>query len=562
MSFKDLGIEKKLIILFVGIFLLAIFSLGYLHLSDAIDEFMSRKSTVAQAALEAGQTVRMQMGKAWHDELIASDSFTQAKECRKASSVDARLQCARQTKLHGVIPVILMLDAIRTATKPLGMDVRVAKRDRPRDPKAQGNSVEIALMDEMARSNRKEIARADSSSGQFLFAREIRADEGCLECHGNKQKVDWFGFDQEEWKVNQQVGVIILSSPLAELDAAKQRIVLKIALIAGGVFLVGLLLFVGTMRRFIINPVRLMAEKLGLMADGNLDVTVGVHSRDEVGQMGTALNQMASKLREVIGKVSEAAMQVSTGSSEIADAAQTLSQGAVEQAASIEETSSAMEEMTSSIQQNTDNANTTQSISQKAARDAEDGGQAVGKAVHAMKEIASKIGIIEEIARQTNLLALNAAIEAARAGEHGKGFAVVAAEVRKLAERSQLAAGEISQLSASSVDIAERAGGIITKLVPDIQKTAVLIQEINTSSLEQSQGAIQINQAIQQLDQVIQQNAGASEQMAATADELSGQSGQMNEAIAFFNLGQQTHRPTHRSQRKGASKSRLMLSNG
>ncbi|MEO5331090.1 MAG: methyl-accepting chemotaxis protein [Magnetococcus sp. YQC-5] len=277
------------------------------------------------------------------------------------------------------------------------------------------------------------------------------------------------------------------------------------------------------------------------IAGGDLTATIQLDQKDEVGQLANTLKEMAEKLREVIGEVSIAAEQVSIGSNEISDAAQNLSQGATEQAASIEETSSSMEEMSSNISQNTDNANTTQNISQKAAKDAAEGGVAVGKAVQAMKEIASKIGIIEEIARQTNLLALNAAIEAARAGEHGKGFAVVAAEVRKLAERSQTAAGEISHLSASSVEVAEKAGGIINTLVPDIQKTAELIQEINASSQEQNQGAGQINQAIQQLDQVIQKNAGASEEMAATAEELSAQAETMAHSISFFNLGQQAH---------------------
>ncbi|MEO5340914.1 MAG: methyl-accepting chemotaxis protein [Magnetococcus sp. MYC-9] len=275
------------------------------------------------------------------------------------------------------------------------------------------------------------------------------------------------------------------------------------------------------------------------MSNGDLTINCTSNRQDELGDMSRAIDSMATKLREVLGEVTTASEQVSIGSNEISDAAQSLSQGATEQAASIEQTSSAMEEMSSNISQNTDNANTTQNIAQKAAKDAAEGGSAVNQAVHAMKEIASKIGIIEEIARQTNLLALNAAIEAARAGEHGKGFAVVAAEVRKLAERSQQAAGEISHLSASSVDVAEKAGGIINKLVPDIQRTAELIQEITASSQEQNQGAGQINQAIQQLDHVIQKNAGASEEMAATAEELSSQADLLAHSIAFFNIGQQ-----------------------
>ncbi|MBF0437404.1 MAG: HAMP domain-containing protein [Magnetococcales bacterium] len=292
--------------------------------------------------------------------------------------------------------------------------------------------------------------------------------------------------------------------------------------------------------RLIVNALNKGVTFAQIIAGGDLTATIDLDQKDELGQLANALKGMAEKLRQVIGDVSAAASQVTAGSNQISDAAQGLSQGATEQAASIEETSSAMEEMTSNIAQNTDNSTTTQTIAQKAAKDAEEGGLAVGEAVSAMKEIASKIGIIEEIARQTNLLALNAAIEAARAGEHGKGFAVVAAEVRKLAERSQTAAGEISQLSTSSVGIAEKAGGIINKLVPDIQKTAELIQEIAASSNEQNQGASQINQAIQQLDQVIQQNAGASEEMAATAEELSSQAEMMNQSMSFFNIGHQT----------------------
>ncbi|MBF0587613.1 MAG: methyl-accepting chemotaxis protein [Magnetococcales bacterium] len=249
-----------------------------------------------------------------------------------------------------------------------------------------------------------------------------------------------------------------------------------------------------------------------------------------------ALLDMVDNLSNVVRDIRRSADQLAGDSRQVQDSSQGLSQGATEQAASVEETSAAMEQMTANIQQNTENAQQTESIAQKAAKNAAEGGEAVKKAVDAMRQIAEKINIIEEISRQTNLLALNAAIEAARAGEHGKGFAVVASEVRKLAERSQTAAGEISSLSASSVEVAEQAGGVINQVVPDIQKTAELIQEIAAASAEQNQGASQINSAIQQLDQVIQQNAGAAEEMSATADELSSEAQQLDQAIGFFKI--------------------------
>ena len=268
------------------------------------------------------------------------------------------------------------------------------------------------------------------------------------------------------------------------------------------------------------------------------DLTVSFDGMNcEGDSICAAMREMVKSLRDTVSTVVMVGGDLVSGSAQVSAGAQTVSSGSTEQAASIEETSSSMEEMASNIQQNTDNASTTEQISQQAARDAKESGDAVVRAVGAMKQIAEKIGIIEEIARQTNLLALNAAIEAARAGEHGKGFAVVAAEVRKLAERSQTAAGEIGSLSASSVEVAERAGTMLTKLVPDIQKTAELVQEITASSREQTQGADQINAAIQQLDQVIQQNAGASEELSSSADELSDHASQLELAIGFFKTG-------------------------
>jgi methyl-accepting chemotaxis protein len=297
--------------------------------------------------------------------------------------------------------------------------------------------------------------------------------------------------------------------------------------------------------------VRPLTEAVGIanrLAAGDLTVEVEVKSKDETGQLLEAIKNMVDKLKQVVGDVMSAADNVSSGSQELSSTAQQMSQGATEQAASAEEISSSMEEMASSIRQNTDNAMQTEKISIKSSVDAKEGGKAVIETVAAMKEIATKISIIEEIARQTNLLALNAAIEAARAGEHGKGFAVVASEVRKLAERSQSAAGEISGLSTRSVAIAEQAGEMLTRMVPDIQRTAELVQEITASSKEQDTGAEQINKAIQQLDQVIQQNASASEEMASTSEELSSQAEQLSDAVAFFKIDSGGHSRAPRQQ--------------
>jgi len=289
----------------------------------------------------------------------------------------------------------------------------------------------------------------------------------------------------------------------------------------------------------ITRPLSMAVANANLVSQGDLrnDLESSFLGRkDEVGELGRALDHMTRSLRELAGSVQAAVTQVAAGSEQISTTAQQMSQGAAEQAASAEEVSSAVEESAATIKQNTDNALATEKISQKTAADAIEGGRTVNGAVAAIKEIADKVGIIEEIARQTNLLALNAAIEAARAGEAGKGFAVVASEVRKLAERSQTAAGEITTLAASTVAASTQAGEIIDGLVPSIRKTADLVQEIASASQEQSSGTDQIGKAMIQLDTVIQQNASASEELASMAEELSGQSEQLSQTMSFFKL--------------------------
>ncbi|MGE0083164.1 MAG: methyl-accepting chemotaxis protein [Desulfococcaceae bacterium] len=296
------------------------------------------------------------------------------------------------------------------------------------------------------------------------------------------------------------------------------------------------------------------AEVTKMIASGDLTVTVDTGNNDEIGQLMKSMKNMAEKLREIIGEVRQVTEQVDsgmrmirTGTEELSATASDLSQGANEQAASSQQVSASMEEMTSGIRQNADNASETGKIALSCAQNAEKGGKAVEETVAAMKKISEKISIIDEISTQTNFLALNAAIEAARAGGQGKGFAVVASEVRKLAVESKKAAAGISKLSASSVEIAEKAGEMLHQIVPDIRKTAELVHEITVSGNEQILGAEQVNTALQQLDFVIQKNAQAAEHLAATATELAAganetavvQMKKLKQSIGFFRISEE-----------------------
>ena len=273
-----------------------------------------------------------------------------------------------------------------------------------------------------------------------------------------------------------------------------------------------------------------------IVAAGDLTSKIEVKTRDETGQLMQALKEMNDSLVRIVGEVRGSTDALSSASEEVSATAQSLSQASSEQAASVEETSASVEQMTASITQNTENAKVTDGMALQAAQQASEGGQSVGQTVEAMKQIAKRIGIIDDIAYQTNLLALNAAIEAARAGEHGKGFAVVAGEVRKLAERSQVAAQEIGEMASASVAVAEKAGKLLAEMVPSIKKTSDLVQEIAAASEEQSSSVGQVNTAMGQLNQLTQQNASSSEELAATAEQMSGQAQQLQQVVAFFKV--------------------------
>jgi methyl-accepting chemotaxis protein len=354
----------------------------------------------------------------------------------------------------------------------------------------------------------------------------------------------------------------ILSEEQMLDNAQHTRVIVSSASMAA--ILIGLF-FGFVITKSITRPLKKSVDFTRAVAGGDLNYHLDIEQKDEVGQLAGALNSMVSKLRNVVDDVRNASDGVAAGSQELTARSGQMSQGATEQAASAEEASSSVEEMNATIMQNSDNAQQTEKIARQSAEDAAKSGDAVAETVNAMKDIAGKISIIEEIARQTNLLALNAAIEAARAGEHGKGFAVVAAEVRKLAERSQTAAGEISKLSGTSVEVADRAGAMLAKLVPDIRKTAELVQEISAASKEQTSGANQINSAIQQLNQVIQMNAGAAEEMASTSEDLSSQAEQLRTTISFFKAGELDSRRARATVNKlgaGAAEARGLASGG
>jgi methyl-accepting chemotaxis protein len=504
MSYRDLRIATKMITGFFAIVALfaglTIFSIiKVVHLSDLQD----RGAELSQEALEI--------------EAISE----------------------RATAVYSEIADTIINRDLAAAGRSLEESKAQMKRDLERISAIVDTDAERRLADDVSKAYARYIDAWEKNVIPLLKADKV--DEGAL------KKADDV-IDDLRTAVHEPLSEIVKSvvanAKEGDLtyDAVRQSTVqIMIVAVILGVLLASILAIIIT--RALSRPLMEAVSVSNRLAEGDLRTEIKLAGQDEVGQLLAAMKNMVDRLRTVAGDVQAAAEGVSQGSQQLSATSTQMSQGATEQASSIEEISSSMEEMASNVKQNADNASQTETIAVKAATDAKEGGAAVGKTVQAMKEIAAKISIIEEISRQTNLLALNAAIEAARAGEHGKGFAVVASEVRKLAERSQRAAGEITELSGASVKVAERAGELLGKILPDVQKTAELVQEISAASREQDGGLEQINKAIQQLDQVSQNNAAASEETSSTAEELASQAEQMHGIIGFFKLDSERKKP-------------------
>ncbi len=524
----------KIIVAVVITFVVSFF-INFFYVKGII-EHNAKTALIKEAESVAGiaEEIRNTVSSFWEEEVLDSERLiANTKEAMKnIHSDEERLKKARTLPVYNTIPIVASWDALGKKADTLGYKFKVLSLT-PRNSRNMAEGKEADMLKHMENTGKNQTWRIDRESNSLWFIKAIKVEEGCLFCHGDGD-YDILGFKKEGMKSGDFRGGFKFAFSLEPMQQEIRNFLFKTTFLAVILILIVAAVVKYMVAKLAIKPVSEMRRGIELISQGDLSAKVKVETEDDIGMAGKALNSMAQKLDEIIGNIKRAAEHVASSSNEISTSSQVLSQGATEQAASAEEASSAMEQMSANIKQNANNAVETDKIAVNASGNADESGKAVSQAVNAMNQIADKINIIEEIARQTNLLALNAAIEAARAGEHGKGFAVVASEVRKLAERSQTAAAEITELSGSSVAVSEKAGQMLIKLVPDIRRTAELIQEISASSNEQSTGVEQINIAIQQLDTVIQQNASASEELSSASEELSAQAVALKDSVSYF----------------------------
>jgi methyl-accepting chemotaxis protein len=420
----------------------------------------------------------------------------------------------------------------------------------PENPRHLAIPKDYKFFEQFEKEKNRQINYIDKESNNLMVMRPVLMDKnkGCLDCHTNTST------SKNKDSVNAIRGLFIATSSMEHTNSQVKYAIIDICLFGFIIMIIAIILGYLVVSRInsTVKQINLVSRKV---AEGDLQQKVIINSKDELGELGIYINKMIFSIKEVLQGVHMAVNKLSLSTKEIAKTSNTISQGANESASSIEEVSSTMEEMAANIQQNTDNSRKTNEISNNGAEEILHGGKAVNEIIIMIKTIADKISVISEIANKTDLLAINANIVASHAGEQGKDFEVIALEVRKLAERCDIAAKEISELSYSSVKIAESTGKLFEEIVPSIQKTSILVQEITSSSLEQYNSSTHINNAMYQLNQVSQQNATASEELAANAQELSIQADQLKDLISFFKLDMNTKNEEPKSSQTSDTKS-------